>query len=469
MKDFLKHVSIYGILPVSGKFIGFFLVPIYTRVFSSYEFGVVELILTLTSFLIFACNLEFYSAIGRFFYDKENIEEKKKLISTGLLLTLASTVIVVIISFLAEDFIKRSYFDNTDYIFEFRISLVWLFFASVSTYLSVIPRYDKKPQLYILINISSLVARVGSTILFVLVLKTGIVGVIYGEVVGTITATILNAIISAKYLGFFFCRHDAKEIIRFAIPIVPGLLIFGAWAPLSRNLITKHFSIETLGLFSFAVRIASVMKIASGAIKLAWNPLLFENYKKDTFKKDLYKISWYTGLITFSGAIFITLLSPEISRYIGTTEYYDSRILIGFLAFGGVLEILSRLRGFGPLILKKTYILSIVELIGLIIGTIAFWLISGSLGLIGIGFIFLLHDVIKYYILVSYTKRKIEIKFSDVFEKILMILLLGAIIMIIYDVVFIVRIALLLFVIFNIGLLIWKKKVGFITNAEFKN
>ena len=80
MKSFFKQVTIYGVLPVAGKFIGFFLVPIYARVFSSAEFGVVELLVTLAHFLMFACNLEFYTAIGRFFYDSNSLDERKKLI-----------------------------------------------------------------------------------------------------------------------------------------------------------------------------------------------------------------------------------------------------------------------------------------------------------------------------------------------------------------------------------------------------
>jgi O-antigen/teichoic acid export membrane protein len=291
LKEFLKHLSIYGVLPVIGKFAGFFLVPIYARVFSSYEFGIVELIVTLISFLMFACNLEFYTAIGRFFYERNSLSEKKVLISTGLFITILSTVIVIVIAILVENSIIYYYLDNGDYHFEYKVSLIWLFFAPIYTYLGVIPRYDKKPKLYILITVISLLIRIGSTIVFVLVLKTGIVGVICGNIAGAVTSTILNGIASWKYIGIYFNVKDAREIFKFAVPIVPGLLLIGLWNPLSRNLVSKYFSIQTVGLLSFAVRITSVMEIINSALGLAWNPLLFENYKKPTFKKDVYKIS----------------------------------------------------------------------------------------------------------------------------------------------------------------------------------
>jgi O-antigen/teichoic acid export membrane protein len=469
VKEFLRHVSIYGLLPIASKFIGFFLVPIYARVFSSTEFGVVELLVTLTSFLIFACNLEFYSAIGRFFYEKENLLDKKILISTGLILTLIVTTVIVIIAFLSQKLIKIYYFNDVDYTFEYRVSLIWMFFTAIFTYLSVIPRYDKKPQLYLIINISSLLVRVGSTIFFVLILKSGIVGVIYGELTGAISATILNAVISKKYLGFYFSKSDAGEIIKYAVPIVPGILVFGVWPPLSRNLISKHFSFEILGLFSFAFRISTIMKMISAAIKLAWSPLLFENYRSPTFNKDLSNISRNTSIIALFGAISMTLLSPEICLYVGTTKFVQAKILIGFLGFGGVLEILSRLRGFGPYILKKTYITSLVEISGLIVGIIGFWLISDHLSLIGIGIIFILYDGLKYSILLWYTKRKFDIQFTDFYEPILMIILFLSILLIIQDISIVFRIVFLLVITLFLSIAKWKKvKFSFISNYRLK-
>jgi O-antigen/teichoic acid export membrane protein len=445
LKEFLKHISIYGILPVVGRFAGFFLVPIYARIFSSYEFGIVELIVTLMSFLMFACNLEFYTSIGRFFYDRDSLHERKVMVSTGLFLTIFFTIIIIIVAYLVENSIIYYYLDNGDYHYEYKVSLIWLFFSAIYTYLSIIPRYDKKPKLYIIISVSSLLVRIGSTIVFVLVLKTGIVGVIYGNIAGSIISTILNGIASWKYLGYYFNLKDAKEIFKFSVPIVPGLLLIGLWNPLSRNLVSKYFSIQAVGLLSFAIRITSVMEIINSALGLAWNPLLFENYKKPTFKKDVYYISKFTGLITFWGAVFLTLFAHEIALYVGTPEYTESAILIGFLSFRWSLEVLRRLRGFGPMILKTTYILTINELIGIGMGVAMLVVFSNKLGLAGIGLAFLIPSLVKYIALISYTTRKLKIEFHSKDEIILAVVLIISIISMIFHVSVYIRLLMLVF------------------------
>src|SRR5690606_37020273 len=158
------------ILPVVGKFAGFFLIPIYTRLFSSAEFGMLELLMTLIKFLLFACSLEFYSAIGRFFYERELLSDKRKLISTGLILTIITSFIISIGSFQLEHYISDIYLNSHLYWFEFRLCLIWLFLEATSTYLSVIPRYEKKPKKYVLISVTSLLVRVSFTVLYVLFL-----------------------------------------------------------------------------------------------------------------------------------------------------------------------------------------------------------------------------------------------------------------------------------------------------------
>ena len=198
-------MSIYGILPVAGKFIGFFLVPIYARVFQSTELGQVELITTLVSFLVFLINLEFYT-------------------STGLWMTVLSTLIVLLFCFLFQDSILRYYLNDPSLSYVLKIGFIYLAIDGVATYISVIPRYTKKAKQYVVNNVSSILIRVLSTIFCVCVLNTGIVGVLYGHIIGTLSCLLLNAIISKQFLAFSFNFQDSKLIFWYSIPLIPSII-----------------------------------------------------------------------------------------------------------------------------------------------------------------------------------------------------------------------------------------------------
>ena len=138
MKDFFKHLSVYGILPVVGKFIGFFLIPIYARIFNAAEFGYLELFVSLVMLLTFAINLEFYTAIGRYFNDYRSKLGQKTLISSGLFITLLSAFIVVLLYWFFKPIILNEYVGSLSYSWEFLLAGIWFPISAISTYLSVI-------------------------------------------------------------------------------------------------------------------------------------------------------------------------------------------------------------------------------------------------------------------------------------------------------------------------------------------
>lgn len=456
MKDFFKNISIYGILPVLGKFMGFFLVPIYARVFSSEVFGQVELIVSLISFMMFLVNLEFYTAIGRFFYDKGELYKQKVLISTGLWLTVFAAVLVAILCFLFEDYILKFYLGGADLRYELRIGFIWLFISAFSSYLSVIPRYDKKPKLYVLVNSISLFFRLLMTILFVVVLNVGIVGILYGHILGALLSFILNFLISRKFLGFCFEAEDAKLILRFAIPLIPGLIVVGLWNPIYRSLMLEYFSFAVVGLFSFATRITSITNMFTGALRNAWRPMLFENIKNITFIDDVKKISGKISFVLLSIGITLSLFSPEVCLIVGTEEFSKASIFIPFLVLVGYCDINIQLRGFGPYITNKTYLTSIYSFVAFLCAICLFVLLKDTWGMIGLGCVIFVYYLLHYFLQYIYTSKHLKAIMVDSKEYFLLLLLFSTLIFISLNIDLIFRIIYFIIIAFYLFYLEYK-------------
>jgi len=416
LKEFVKSFSVYGFLPVFTKFASFLLVPLYIRVFSSAEFGIVELVVAAMGFIVFAMNLEFYGAIGRFFFDRESIREKQILISTGLGLTLAAATMVSLVSFIFIRTLHGLLFKTGDYYQLLRIGMIWSIFSAVSTYLSVIPRYLKKAKQYVLFNAISLLTKLASTIVFVVVLKTGIAGVLWGNVVGTIVSTALYWFSSSKYIRFLFSVQDARDIVKFSIPLVPGVLIIGIYQPIFRSVMGRNYSLEELGLFSFASRIAMILAIVETSIRLSWRPMLYENLKKANFGASYFKISKLVGsLLLVTGTVIIGL-STEIIYLIGTPEYYPSRLMIGGILIAQIIQNLDSLRGFGFEVAKKTYIISIITIVSRALGIVFLIFAAKPFGLLGVAIAYMVPLLLSYPIKVLYTKRFISVNTSNIRE-----------------------------------------------------
>ena len=92
IKELTKDTAIYGVSTIIGRFLGFLLVPFYTNVFSTYDFGVYSNIYAYIAFFnivyIYGMDVAFmkYSSIAE---DKD----KKVIFSTPYILVFVTSIL----------------------------------------------------------------------------------------------------------------------------------------------------------------------------------------------------------------------------------------------------------------------------------------------------------------------------------------------------------------------------------------
>ncbi len=439
VKEFLKNISIYGILPVVGKFLSFLLVPLYAKMFSVEEFGMIDVIDVFVFFLLLLTSFEIPTALGRYFYESEDGNYKKTIISTGLYLTLFFTVIFTSLAFLLEESILTNYIGSTQYAYVFRLALIWLFVSSINTYLSFIPRYSNKPKQYVIVSLISISTKLLSTVLFVVVLRMGLEGVFWGYICGSGLSCIIYYLIARKYIGFEFSVSLAKKLILYAAPLMLGVLAMGTWAPLSRYLILSFFPLAVMGYYSFSSRIISVNSIIHTALGTAWKPMLFENKDILTQADYIKRISGLMSLLSLSIGITLTIFAPEITLLIGKSDFLGGIAFIGLLALASTIKALTELRGFAPYLTDKTYIVSVTNVLALLICAIIMILAKNRLGIVGIGLVMILYETINYIFLTFYSYKSYRIPLHNTYEIGLVLLLILAELSIMYSLTLFIR------------------------------
>jgi len=439
IKEFFKNVSIYGILPVVGKFLNFLLIPLYAKVFAPEEFGVIELLDTLIYFMLILASFEIPTALGRYYYDEKNIGYKRDIISTGLLLTIAITIGICIISLLFEDTVLYYYVGNTACKELYRLSIIWLALMSINTYLSFIPRYDNKPKLYVTVGIISNTIKLLSSLFFVVCLDFGLPGVFYGYICGNIVSIIIYYTISKNRICVRLSTHLATKIFKYVFPLLPGVLIAGLWLPLFRWYTALWFPLFVIGYYGFASRLTSVNSIVHGAFGFAWTPMMFEKKNEIVEGDKIRQVSGLVFVFSISIGIFISLFAPELTIVVGSDQYIGSTFLVPFVAFAGTIKIMTHLRGFGPYITDKTKIISIIQFISVVVSSIVFYCIKDSCGLYGIGVVAVLYELLNYLLCISYTKRVFHIQLYYNWELLFVLFLIIATIAINFGVSLLLR------------------------------
>jgi O-antigen/teichoic acid export membrane protein len=412
MKKFLKSFSIYGLIPIVGKFLSVLLLPLYTRLLTPEEYGVQDILVQFAIFLTFLINIELYNGVGRHIYDRDDIKGKQRLVSTGLWLTVFMGIIVIALISVFHDAVYNMFFADTSNMAAFYLAIIWAPISAIYTYLLVLMKFEQKPKLYFtLVNIQLLI-RISSSVLFVAGLRMGVKGVILGHIVGETSAVIMFSFVLCRYIRPVIHIPDLRDILKFSLPLVPAVLIVSFQKPLVRYLVANYLTIEDMGFYTVASQVASVLVFVQYGLKMSWQPHLYELILKDGYEKEVKRIyNLFQGILSLV-TIALMLNGRLILKVLTTPSYYSAASLIGFIAINSMLEITRMISGCGPIVAKKTMYNVYYEITASVAVVVGFVLLHRSIGIIGLAVAFLAGTLVKFIWSWELTKRFTKIRFS---------------------------------------------------------
>ena len=411
MKAFVKTFSLYGIVPVANKLVGFFLIPVYTRVFAPEDFGVLEMFRTAAMFAVFLVHLQIYTAVSRYFFEYKEFDVKKKLVSTGLWFTVLTGILVCFLTFSTESFVLNKLFGHNEYKHIYKYVILWIPLTALNSYFNVMMRLIKAQNYFVIFSIIQMILRVSSIILFVVVLKMGVVGVFMGQIVGALTGIFSFGFKIRKYISFTVNWYYVLKFLKFSMPLVPGLLLMGADKLIVNYLIQDNLSYHELGLYSIAIRLSGALMIIHEALRLAWRPYLYEliNKQEKSYKSEvasIYKlILAVLVLITYP----IILFGEEIIKIIAGTEYLASNLVLGFVLLGSILRPLKLIVGIGPEITKKTYYMTVVEIFHFLYTVFMITAFIRWFGFLGVGITIFTGELMRFVLLWLITHKQLKL------------------------------------------------------------
>ena len=100
-RETFKHAAIYSSAAILGKLIGFLMLPFYAHILRDIGYGVIGMIESTMTILVSLLAHGLRGAIIRIYHEEEG-ENKQKVISTGVLLLGAVTLVMVGLTMLAS-------------------------------------------------------------------------------------------------------------------------------------------------------------------------------------------------------------------------------------------------------------------------------------------------------------------------------------------------------------------------------
>jgi O-antigen/teichoic acid export membrane protein len=435
IKELTKDTAIYGISTIVGRSLGFLLVPFYTNVFPTGEFGIQANIYAYIAFIniIFIYGMD--AAYMKFASTAEPGEKKKVFSTAYYLLTLTTIVLGLLLYFLRVPL--SLLMEIPDKYLKFIYYLILI--VALDT-IAIVPfaklRLERRAVYYTVIKFINIIINLVLNFYLILKLKMGIEAIFISNLVASLFSFIALQPETFKSLSLVFDKKIMKKIIVFGIPYLPGALAATIVNVIDRPVVLRMTNAGTLGIYNANYKLGIFMMLFVMMFQYAWQPFFLNNAKEKNAKEIFAKVLTLFLIITSLIWIILTLFIDNFAHI----QFWHGKTIIGKEYLSGLPIVPIILLGYlfngiyynfqaGIYIEEKTKYFPIVTGAGALANVIVNILLIPIMGIIGAALATLASYMIMAAGLYYYSQKYYPIKyeFGKVFRILSLIFITGII------------------------------------------
>ena len=360
MKDKLlklgRHSFVYGVGSALGLAGGFILIPLYTNVLSTEEYGVLELITRTADILMLVMFMGVRQAFMRFYFDHDDPDWHKTVVGTTLALILTSSITICLLFYPFRGLVAHWLFKASTLQTLFVFMIIWLPLELLASIGMTSLQIQMKSVRYVTINFIKFILVITSNILLVYIYRKGIVGILITNiwVAGLIGLSFLVLLI--KWSKFKISFDLGKRLLKFGAPYLPTAVFLFIICNSDRYFLSMFSSLHAVGIYALGYKIGMFgIAIVMDAFGKIWAPFLFDNYNKPDGSALISKTFLLYTLLSVSVGLTISVLSPIVIPLISDKAFHDSHKVVPLICLASILWGMASLADAGILIAKKTF------------------------------------------------------------------------------------------------------------------
>ena len=398
-KDLAKNTAIVSIGKICTQLITFFLLPVYTAVLSNEEYGVVDLLNTLTSLLLPIATLQIEQGIFRYLLDcRENKEKQTTLITTVSKFILVQSVICILIFLCASPFI------HNEYKYFLMANLLMGILSSISLQIC---RGLGDNKTYAVGSFITGALTVILNVIFIVAFKWGAYGMLIATAISNLLCAIYVFVKKKIYKYIDIKQNDKKllkDIIKYSVPLIPNMISWWIVSASDRTIISAVIGVAQNGIYSAANKFSGIFSTLYSVFNLTWTESASININSEDRDEFFSKI--FDFIVRFFGSLCLGTIAvmPFVFGILVNEKFAESYYQIPILILGSVFNILVSFLGSVYVAKKLTKEIAKTSIIAAIINIVVNIALINQIGLYAAS----ISTVIAYFAMFIY--RWIDVK-----------------------------------------------------------
>lgn len=378
-KYLFKNIGLLTLSNFATKLLSFFLVPLYTNILATTEYGIYDLFATTIGVLIPILTLNIQESVMRFALD--NKYSRRSIVTIGFKYLLISNTIVLVILGL------NMLVGVSDIVETYSI---FFFFMFLSQSLSgIVTAYVRGIDSIAELSVSSVVASfvtICCNILFLVIFRWGLEGYFLANILGPLMQSVYliikTHIINEINLKDKF-KNEKDAMMIYCKPLIANSLAWWVNNMSDRYIVIFFCGLAENGIYSVASKIPSILNVFQSIFSQAWTLSAvrdFDPEDKSGFFGNTYKI-YNCMLVVICSAIIV--LDKILAKILYAKDFYMAYEYVPWLTIAIVFGAMSGYIGGFFSAVKNSKIFAQSSLVGAISNIIMNLILTPLIGPMG--------------------------------------------------------------------------------------
>ena len=328
-----KNTVLIALSKMSTQLIAFLMLPFYTTILSTGEYGTVDLIITYGGLFAPLIMLNMEMAVFRHLIDARDKQDvQNKIITNAFEIVFRASAIAAIIFAIVSIFASMP----------MAVTIAFYFLASAFSSLVVqIARGLGRIKAFAITSIFIGILGVLFSVLFMAVLGLGPTGMLLGLSIGAITPTIILAFFLKIHKSIKLStreRQTKKELLAYSLPLIPNSISWWVFNASDRSIISLVLGVASNGIYAVSNKFSAILSGLWGVFYVSWNESASIEINKPGHNKFFSEVANTSVRVFGTLAILGTALTPIAFPFLANNQFDEALLYVPVLMLATFLN-----------------------------------------------------------------------------------------------------------------------------------
>ena len=333
LRSIITGSSAYTAAHALTQATGFFLIPIYTRVLTTDDYGIISVLGVVVAIGTALLSMGVYAPQVRYYHEFRDEARRagEFLFAINALVLGVGVSVSLLLTGFGEPLFRLLIRDEAVVFVPFVVISIWN--ALLGTVNQLVPSYLVATKQFFggaALQVARFIITVSLIILFVVGRREGALGSIKGVLIGHVVAFVAFYWVYARHFVLRLRRADIRNILSMGLPVMVHGTALAVMVSVDKLILKAFLPLSSVGIYNLGHKFGLVMSVIVLSVNRAWMPNYYELMDHPAIDREAEIRRVFAVWLTVIGTlcVFGGAVSKDVVRIATGADYHGAWIVV---------------------------------------------------------------------------------------------------------------------------------------------